>query len=897
MALIVMSDIAIYSDLNAQPTSGAGAVALLIGIEPKIIVHPQRSSNFMNAFDFYKPQLEHDYPTVNGKLSTDLYIKSLILCWDRFKKQNKESNFQKLSLKDFDFFCFHCPFTKQVRKAFLALFFNELKTNSQFAKEFNLSPKNYDKVLQLSKKGVSFYNREIQKLIKPLFKKEIDKRLEDGLILPTVVGNIYTGSLYLSLISIFFANRNNLINLKNKKIMLYSYGSGLTSSLLNLEITNSDLSNLVDFNRIENELKMVNLISCKNYFKIQKKNEKLHGRNNFQTILYKNNNLSLLSEKIQNQLWSESFYLSSVSKSYIREYVYLGKDNKFKYFIQPRTNFLEAMKLSNISKKLRLMTIENRQEHLSKKFENYSLIRHLKSGGLTEESADNMTENCIGRIALPLSVVEGLILNGKEYTVPMCTEEASVVAAANRSLKTIRELGGGFWGYNTRNVIRGQIYVIDFQSLSENTFYRKTNDSEDFNINSKFSRKKNQNSLLSKNLTKNLIDSTDNLSSLTLNSGFESKSLLESLDEKKSIKLNNKDSSKFNEKFMTTLKNKQKTNIFINIPASIQNILKNKNKILSLVNEKLCPGMYKLGGGAFDLYCKLHDKTSFSISLLLDVVDAMGANTINTTLEGLKPFIMSKLILKKKDSQEINMIDSSPILMSICSNLCPERVTRVGFKVPVKSFSYSKNVKGLEVCQRICMAARIAKLDLFRAVTHNKGIMNGVIAVLMALGQDTRAVEAGCHVYSIYRNGQYQSLSDFYMEDNGQGIFLCGELEIPLSIGTVGGVLAMNPLYKSFLNNMKIKTSKELSQVVACIGLANNLAALRALVTEGIQKGHMKLHAKNLALSVGVPMSKIEEAVTYMEKINKFTMQGARNFVKKKLDHSKNIKKNMLPKL
>ena len=220
--------------------------------------------------------------------------------------------------------------------------------------------------------------------------------------------------------------------------------------------------------------------------------------------------------------------------------------------------------------------------------------------------------------------------------------------------------------------------------------------------------------------------------------------------------------------------------------------------MLSLVNEKLCPGMYSLGGGAFDLYCKLHDETSFSVSLLLDVVDAMGANTINTTLEGLKPFIMSKLVLKKKNSDQNKIIDSSPILMSICSNLCPERVTRVGFKVPVKAFDFSSSVKGLEVCQRICMAARMAKLDLFRAVTHNKGIMNGITAVLLALGQDTRAVEAGCHVYSIYRNGQYQALSEFYMENSELETYLCGELEIPLSIGTVGGVLAMNPLYKGF---------------------------------------------------------------------------------------------------
>ena len=889
-----MSDIAVYRNFNAQPTSGAGAVALLIGPNPRIIVHPQRGSNFMNAFDFYKPELENDFPTVNGKLSTDLYIKSLIKCWERFKRQLQSQTRRRISLKDFDFFCFHCPFTKQVRKAFLALFLNELKDNPLFAEDFDLSPKDYQKVLQLSQKGVSFYNKEIQKLIKPLFKQEVDRRLEDGLVLPSLVGNIYTGSLYLSLISIFFVNRTNLKNLQGRKILLYSYGSGLTSSLLNLEISDSDLTAIIDFKRIESELQMTNLVSCTEYFQIQKKNLKQHSQNNFQTEVLSKKSLLSLPQNLQKQLWPETYFLSSVSRNYVREYVYLTPEKTFKPFIQPRTKFLEAMKLSN-KKKLRFMSIQERQEHLSKKFENYSLPRYLKSGGLSEESADHMTENCIGRISLPLSVVEKLRLNGKDYTVPMSTEEASVVAAANRSLKTIRNLGGGFWGYNTRNVIRGQIYVIDFQSLAENTFYRKSNDSGEFNINSKFSGKRKK-AVISNNLTKNIIDSSKNYSSLTLNSGFESKSLLDSLKEKNPNKIFNPKLNLF-EKQIPPVEKPKKTNISINIPASIQNILKNKNKMLSLVNEKLCPGMYSLGGGAFDLYCKLHDETSFSVSLLLDVVDAMGANTINTTLEGLKPFIMSKLVLKKKNSDQNKIIDSSPILMSICSNLCPERVTRVGFKVPVKAFDFSSSVKGLEVCQRICMAARMAKLDLFRAVTHNKGIMNGITAVLLALGQDTRAVEAGCHVYSIYRNGQYQALSEFYMENSELETYLCGELEIPLSIGTVGGVLAMNPLYKGFLNNMKIKTSKELSQVVACIGLANNLAALRALVTEGIQKGHMKLHAKNMALSVGVPMEKVDEAVAFMEKINKFTMAGARNFIQNKMKLSKKVESKMLPKL
>ena len=322
----------------------------------------------------------------------------------------------------------------------------------------------------------------------------------------------------------------------------------------------------------------------------------------------------------------------------------------------------------------------------------------------------------------------------------------------------------------------------------------------------------------------------------------------------------------------------------IDINRSIQNILKCKNYLINYANENLCTFMHDRGGGVINLRCKIHDQNSFSVNILLDVVDAMGANTINTTLEGLKPFIMEKLIYYNENiikNSAKTFIDSSPILMSICSNLTPERITRVGFKVPVEAFKYrnestnsvfeGQEVSGLEVCQRICMASRIAKRDLFRAVTHNKGIMNGIDAVLIPMGQDFRAVEAACHVYSIYRNGKYQSLSDYYLQkDANNRIYLCSELEIPLSLGTKGGVLGMNPLYQEFQEMMKIDTSKELAQIVACIGLANNLAAVRALVTEGIQKGHMKLHAKNLAASVGIPLHLIDKAVSFMASKNKF---------------------------
>jgi degradative hydroxymethylglutaryl-CoA reductase len=899
-AMVVMSDIAVYSQRNAQPTSGAGAIALLIGPQPKIIIHSERASNFMNALDFYKPHLQNDFPTVNGKLSTDLYIKSLIKCWQRFSEQRLRHSGNKVSLKEFDYYCFHSPFTKQVRKAFLALLFNELKTNPGFVEEFKLSPPESKKVLELVGKGVSFYNREIQKIIKPLFKKEVDTRLEDGLLLPALVGNIYTGSLYLSLISILYANKHCLDKLQGKRVMLYSYGSGLTSSLLHLEFSHGSLDNVINSPLIQKELNEANILSIPQYFEIRKMTIKLHGSKKHSSFLNKRRSLASLPPTLTDQLAANAYYLTSISESYVREYSFLTHDRTFIPFNQLRTNKLSSMPLSNTktshSPKLREMTIEQRQTHIAETFNNYSLVRHLKSGGLSQESADHMTENCIGRISLPLSVVTGLILNGKEYMVPMSTEEASVVAAANRSLKTIRTFGGGFWGYNSRNVIRGQIYVIDFQSLEVDTFLKKQGEGAEFNINRKFNKKK-RNSALDGNMTSNPTEVQSSPSSLAINSGFESNHIFTNDGRPSSFVQNTCKPSSF--KSQPNKKNEkiQKIKISVDIPGSIRNILRNKNKMLTLINSEFCKNMFKLGGGAFDIYCKIHDETSFSVSLLLDVVDAMGANTINTTLEKMKPVIMSHLVLNKREPESTQKINSSPILMSICSNLAPERVTRVGFKVPVSAFNFSKSVNGLEVCQRICMAARMAKLDLFRAVTHNKGIMNGIIAVLLALGQDTRAVEAGSHVYSVYRNGQYQSLSDYYLEESEDGVYLCGELEIPLSIGTVGGVLGMNPLYKSFLKDMEISSTKELSQVVACIGLANNLAALRALVTEGIQKGHMKLHAKNLALYVGVPMDMVDKAVEYMEKANKYNMDTAKEFLKNKILSSAKTFKELKAKL
>ena len=465
-----MSDIAVYSKKEAQPTSGAGAIAILIGPNPVLCIDPIRASHFMNAYDFYKPELSHDYPTVNGKFSTDIYIKSFILSWKRFKQRTGKS------LNDFEYFCLHCPFTKQVRKSFIGLIFNEMKSDPEFLIEFNLSDEDKKIYENFLSSDTLFYNRKLQAFLIKITSKLVKNKLEQGLYIPSCIGNIYTGSLYLSLISLIYSFENNQKNLKNKNILIYSYGSGLASSILSLTIKNPNrFSELIDYKRIKDDLNHNKYYSCEDYFKIQKENEKYFAGKNFITKFDSNN----INKTEVPELNNDAFFLKNVDQEYIRNYVLVDGEGNISDFNQVKTNSLSSFKISNKKvKKLRDLSISERQTRIGDKYQIPGLIENLKSGGLTEISADNMTENCVGKIGMPLSLIENLSLNGKLYSVPMSTEEASVVAAANRSTKLIREAGGGFWGRNTRNVIRGQIYIVDFSGMSQTEFVNRDHGSE-----------------------------------------------------------------------------------------------------------------------------------------------------------------------------------------------------------------------------------------------------------------------------------------------------------------------------------------------------------------------------------------------------------------------------------
>ncbi len=243
--------------------------------------------------------------------------------------------------------------------------------------------------------------------------------------------------------------------------------------------------------------------------------------------------------------------------------------------------------------------------------------------------------------------------------------------------------------------------------------------------------------------------------------------------------------------------------------------------------------------------------------LLVDVKDAMGANAVNTMAEAVAPYIEE--------------ITGGKVYLRIISNLADKRLVRAHCIVP-------KDVLGgEEVVDGIVLAWAFADADPYRAATHNKGIMNGVDAVVIATGNDWRAVEAGAHSYAA-RWGVYKPLSVWEKNENGD---LVGTLEMPIQVGIVGGATKVHPLARVCLKILGVKTAKELAEVIGAVGLAQNLAALRALATEGIQKGHMKLHARNLAVMAGATGNLIDKVAEIMIKKGKITFHFAQEILEK----------------
>ncbi|BDW47581.1 3-hydroxy-3-methylglutaryl coenzyme A reductase [Lactococcus garvieae] len=276
----------------------------------------------------------------------------------------------------------------------------------------------------------------------------------------------------------------------------------------------------------------------------------------------------------------------------------------------------------------------------------------------------------------------------------------------------------------------------------------------------------------------------------------------------------------------------------------MQTIEENQAGIFRAAKEAY-PSIFKRGGGLRQVSSRAFEAEGFvSVDFKVDVRDAMGANIVNAILEGVANLFRTWFPEQK-------------ILFSILSNYATESLVKANCEIPVERLSKGNN--GQEVAEKIQAASRFSKVDPYRAATHNKGIMNGINAVVLATGNDTRAVASGIHAYAS-KEGSYQGLAEWYVKDG----LLFGSLELPLPVATVGGAVKVLPKAQAALELLEITEAKELAQVMAAVGLAQNLAALRALVSEGIQQGHMSLQVRALAMTVG---AKDEEITILSEKL------------------------------
>lgn len=377
----------------------------------------------------------------------------------------------------------------------------------------------------------------------------------------------------------------------------------------------------------------------------------------------------------------------------------------------------------------------------------------LDSGALDLETANRMIENTVGVNHLPLGIVPGFVVNGKEYAVPMCIEEPSVVAGAAKAAKLAAQ-SGGFTADADEPVMTGQVQLV---KISE-----------------------------------------------------------DALD-------------KFNS---------------------------NKEEIAAKAKE-LASGMERYGGGYRECEAHMIDTSRGKMLVAVfyvDVRDAMGANTLNTLLEGIAPLLEEKI--------------GGEARLRILTNLAVRRKARA-------RCVWKKEVVGEDAIEKILDGYELAANDIYRCCTHNKGIMNGVDAVAVATGNDWRAVEASVHAYAAM-NG-YKPLNKFYKNAEGD---LVGEIELPLTVGTIGGAIGTNPLAQISLKILGVKGAQELSMVMAAVGLAQNFAALHALSTVGIQKGHMKLHASNLAVIAGAKGEEVERVVEEMAERKEYSAEAAKEILK-----------------
>jgi hydroxymethylglutaryl-CoA reductase len=285
-----------------------------------------------------------------------------------------------------------------------------------------------------------------------------------------------------------------------------------------------------------------------------------------------------------------------------------------------------------------------------------------------------------------------------------------------------------------------------------------------------------------------------------------------------------------------------------NLEAARSSLLEHREELLAAA-DAVDPILKNLGGGAREMEVRVFEDSPIGpfvvVHLIYDVRDAMGANAVNTACERLAP--------------RIEAITGGRVHLRILSNLADRRLARSSCVVPVQDLAFG-GYSGEAVRDGIIEAWAFAAVDPYRAATHNKGIMNGIDAVVIATGNDWRAIEAGAHAYAA-RDGRYTSLSTWSRDQYGN---LLGQLEMPMAVGTVGGATKVHPGAQAALRLMGVKGAADLAEIIVSVGLAQNMAALRALATEGIQRGHMSLHARQVAIAAGATGGAIDHVADRM---------------------------------
>ena len=384
----------------------------------------------------------------------------------------------------------------------------------------------------------------------------------------------------------------------------------------------------------------------------------------------------------------------------------------------------------------------------------------VSANALGLDAAEHMIENVVGLYALPFSIATNFRINGRDALVPMCVEEASVVAAASNAARMIRD-GGGFRVVSDPPWMITQIQLVG--------------------------------------LGRGAID------------------------------------------------------------EQVTAIEHARNELLECANAAH-PRLIARGGGARGLEIRVLDRENLVVHVLVDCRDAMGANLLNTIAEALAP--------------QLEDLTGRAARLRILSNLADRRVARVEAEIPWQSLR-TPTLDGESVARGIEDASRFAELDPYRATTHNKGIMNGVDAVVMATGNDWRAMEASAHAFAV-QGGRYRPLATWRCSPNGT---LLGEMTLPVAVGVVGGATRSHPGARLALEILEKPNATRLGQVLACAGLASNLAALRALATEGISRGHMSLHARSVALSAGAKGEEIESLAQALIDVGEIKLDRAQNLL------------------